>query len=91
MGGRPVYIDCTMRALFAAGERGVTSREIADEIYADRADGGPLYAYACVAFFVREVRQRIAPYGANVLITFERGKLTPRGRTRYRLVTPRRA
>jgi hypothetical protein len=62
-----VVSDRVLRALFVAGERGITTREIVDEVYADRVDGGPLHADVSVRIAIFHLRPRIAPFGATIV------------------------
>lgn len=78
-------VERIFHALFVAGELGLSNQEIADMIYADRADGGPLYARSCVIYFVNRLRRYLAPHGATIVATQR-----TRG-NRFKLVTPRRA
>lgn len=59
-------IERIFRALFIARERGLTNREIANIIYADREDGGPLGADKSINGMVWQLRRKIIPHGATV-------------------------
>ena len=67
-----------------AGEAGITRERVADHLYADHADGGPLYAQGVVSTTISKwINPRLAPYGLKI------GSCQGRGGTPYRLMTLR--
>jgi hypothetical protein len=50
-----------------AGRSGITAAQIADRLYADRPDGGPLSSRNCVHRFVQGLKAKIAGTGHAIV------------------------
>lgn len=59
----------------------LTTDQIADRIYSDDPDGGPLDARGCVMTHIHWLRKKIAPYGMSIIASRHLG---------YRLEMPAR-
>jgi hypothetical protein len=59
---------------------GITNRELSTLLYADRADGGPMWAHNVISVLVFKANKQLAPHGYRIKSTLGPGAA-------YRMVT----
>lgn len=50
----------------AAGKRGISSPDLLEKLYADREDGGPLFAKECMYTTINRINKKIARSGKRI-------------------------